>query len=65
MENVALRCHYFGELLVGVAWGVYELPYRVGENTEKLRMLLIPGTENGKRGTGNGSLGASVQRQPA
>ena len=25
-------------------------------------MLLIPGTENGERGTGNGSLGTSVQR---
>ena len=28
-------------------------------------MLLIPGTRNGERGTGNGSLGTNVQRQPA
>ena len=28
-------------------------------------MLLIPGTGNGERGTGNGSLGSNVQRQPA
>ena len=28
-------------------------------------MLLIPGTGNGERRTGNGSLGTTVQRQPS